>query len=655
MALLVVGGPMPSQADTTAQEVAADTLRGMTIVGVPVVFSDDTLFFVYSPLGEFIAPDRATHIVTMLRILAHNEQNLDSIRLYDTEGVTDALLDTSRVFSVTTADAKALGVPRRDLADRYRTIVINAVSQRRGQLSLKDLLTKVGLVVLFAALLFAAFWVMRRIFPLIYAALERWEGKVFRSIRVRSHEILKASTLTTFLILVAKGVRLLLSLILLYFFLIYLLSVIPWTSSWDPGPLLRGLLYAVIITAVAGALARAGGKFFSNLTSRIESWRGKLIKPVRIKTIEVLSEDRIVELLRGSIRIVRFGALVMLAYLYVTLVFSLFDFSQTWAASLFGYIINPLRSVLISIVRFLPNLFFIIVIIFVTRAVIKLIRLIFIEVGRGKITFPRFYSEWAEPTYRIVRFLVIAFAGIMIFPYLPGSDSPAFQGVSIFLGVLFSLGSTSAIANIIAGLVITYMRPFTIGDRVRIAETEGDIIEKNLLVTRIRTVKNVDITVPNAMVLGSHITNFSSSAQDRGLILHTGVTIGYDVPWRKVHELLREAALRTANVSKEPAPFVLQKSLDDFYVSYELNAVTDQPNMMAKIYSDLHQNIQDTFNEAGVEIMSPHYGAMRDGNQRAIPNEYLPPTYEAPSFRLHSLSDLLGQPRSKPREPDPNT
>jgi small-conductance mechanosensitive channel len=243
----------------------------------------------------------------------------------------------------------------------------------------------------------------------------------------------------------------------------------------------------------------------------------------------------------------------------------------------------------------------------------------------------------------------------MIFPYLPGSDSPAFQGVSIFLGVLFSLGSTSAIANIIAGLVITYMRPFTIGDRVRIAETEGDIIEKNLLVTRIRTVKNVDITIPNAMVLGSHITNFSSSAQDRGLILHTSVTIGYDAPWRKVHELLLGAALRTEHVMKDPAPFVLQKSLGDFYVSYELNALTDQPNMMVRIYSDLHQNIQDTFNEAGVEIMSPHYGAMRDGNQMAIPNEYLPPAYHAPSFRLHPLSDLFGHPRSKPREPDPNT
>ena len=224
----------------------------------------------------------------------------------------------------------------------------------------------------------------------------------------------------------------------------------------------------------------------------------------------------------------------------------------------------------------------------------------------------------------------------MLFPYLPGADSPAFKGISVFLGVLFSLGSTSAIGNIVAGVILTYMRAFSLGDRVQIADTMGDVVEKTLLVTRIRTIKNVDITIPNAMVLGSHITNYSSSSQQYGLILHTTVTIGYDAPWRQVHQLLIDAATATENILQLPAPFVLQTSLDDFYVSYQINAYTDRPALMARTYSELHQNIQDRFNEARVEIMSPHYSTLRDGNQTTIPPDYLPDDYRTPGFKFET-------------------
>jgi small-conductance mechanosensitive channel len=173
-----------------------------------------------------------------------------------------------------------------------------------------------------------------------------------------------------------------------------------------------------------------------------------------------------------------------------------------------------------------------------------------------------------------------------------------------------------------------------LGDRVKIAETVGDVVEKNLLVTRIRTIKNVDITIPNIMVLGSHVINYSSSAKSYGLILHTSVTIGYDAPWRKVHELLISAAVATENILQLPPPFVLQTSLNDFYVTYELNAYSDKPSVMARTYSELHQHIQDKFNEAGVEIMSPHFSQLRDGNTAAIPHGYLPKDYVAPSFRV---------------------
>ena len=161
--------------------------------------------------------------------------------------------------------------------------------------------------------------------------------------------------------------------------------------------------------------------------------------------------------------------------------------------------------------------------------------------------------------------------------------------------------------------------------------------KKTLLVTRIRTIKNVDITVPNAMVLSSHITNFSSSAQDYGLILHTTVTIGYDAPWRQVHELLIAAAQATGNILEQPVPFVLQTSLDDFYVSYQINAYTDKPSVMARTYSELHQNIQEKFNEGGIEIMSPHYSTLRDGNQTTIPESYLPESYKQPTFRVSKV------------------
>ena len=254
-----------------------------------------------------------------------------------------------------------------------------------------------------------------------------------------------------------------------------------------------------------------------------------------------------------------------------------------------------------------------------TRYFLRLVRFFFAEVESGHVQFEGFYAEWAQPTYKLLRVVVIAFAFVMAFPYIPGSSSPAFQGVSVFFGLLLSLGSSSAIGNIVAGIVITYMRPFKIGDRVKMSDTIGDVIEKNLLVTRIRTIKNVDVTVPNAIVLGSHITNFSAHEKSEGLILHTSVTIGYDSPWVQVHELLIAAALVTESITQNKKPFVLQTALDDFYVEYQINAYTSDAKRMAVTLSELHKNIQNEFNRAGVEIMSPHYASLRDGNTITIP------------------------------------
>jgi small-conductance mechanosensitive channel len=208
---------------------------------------------------------------------------------------------------------------------------------------------------------------------------------------------------------------------------------------------------------------------------------------------------------------------------------------------------------------------------------------------------------------------------VIMFPYLPGSGSPAFQGVSVFLGVLLSLGSSTAINNIIAGLVITYMRPFKPGDRIKIGDITGDVIDKTMLVIKLKTTKNEEITVPNSTVLSSNTINYSSLSKSKGLILHTTVTIGYDVPWRTMHETLIKAALKTNAILASPEPFVWQTSLDDFYVSYQLNAYTQEAEMQGTIYAELHQHIQDCCRDAGIEIMSPHYRANRDGNKSTIP------------------------------------
>jgi small-conductance mechanosensitive channel len=426
-------------------------------------------------------------------------------------------------------------------------------------------------------------------------------------------------------------------------------ALIALRKEYSLKSLVLGALYAVIATLVLLLIFRILGRLFPKLYETLRSWRGTRIRSLRIQNLELLPAERITDFAIGVGQLLRFAIVLLALYSYASLVLGFFPWTRGYAQILVDYVLSPLRFVGNAVVEFLPNLFFIAVIVVVAVYLIKFIKMIFTELECGTISFPNFYPEWAGPTYKIVRFLVIALTVIIVFPYLPGSSSPAFRGISIFLGVLFSLGSTSAVANVVAGVILTYMRAFTIGDRVKIADTMGDVIEKTLLVTRVRTIKNVEITIANAMVLGTHIINFSSSAQQGGLILHTTVTIGFDAPWRTVHQLLIDAALSTEAILKQPTPFIYQTALDDFYVHYELNAYTDQPSQMAKIYSDLHTNIQDKFNQAGVEIMSPHFSSVRDGNRIAIPDDYLPKDYAAPAFRLGVLDNLIDGFKNKPK------
>jgi small-conductance mechanosensitive channel len=193
------------------------------------------------------------------------------------------------------------------------------------------------------------------------------------------------------------------------------------------------------------------------------------------------------------------------------------------------------------------------------------------------------------------------------YPYVPGSGSDAFKGISIFIGVVLSLGSTSAIANIVAGYMMTYRRAFRIGDRVKIGAAVGDVVETRLQVTRLRTVKNEEVIVPNSTILNNEVVNYSSLARNEGLILHPTVGIGYETPWRQVEAMLLEAAGRTRGLMADPPPFVRQASLGDFAITYELNVHCDDPQAMNALYTELHRNILDVFNEFGVQIMTPAY------------------------------------------------
>jgi small-conductance mechanosensitive channel len=401
--------------------------------------------------------------------------------------------------------------------------------------------------------------------------------------------------------------------------------------------ILFGILFTIISTAVLIAILILFKWVFPKIYEIVRSWKGTRVRSIVIQAFEALSADRIIGMIITCVKGVRVFLTIVLFYFYIPLVFSFFPWTQGYAGTLFGYLAYPFKAVGSAILDYLPNLFYLAVIAVVTYYTVKLIRIVFNEIDRGNLVLPGFYQDWAMPTFKIVRFLFIMFALVMAFPYLPGSESPAFKGVSIFLGVLFSLGSTSAVANVVTGVILNYTRAFSIGDRVRIGDVEGDITYKTLLVTHIRTIKNVEITLPNSTVLSGAILNFSTAAKDSALILNTSITIGYDAPWRRVHELLISAAKTTNHILENPPPFVLQTALNDFYVSYQINAYTDHPHEMAQIYSDLHQNIQDKFNEGGVEIMSPHYSQLRDGNTVTIPENYRPADYTAPGLRITQI------------------
>ena len=363
---------------------------------------------------------------------------------------------------------------------------------------------------------------------------------------------------------------------------------------------------------------------FSRVRMFINKLRDTRFRVVRIQSLEIFTPNQMVGVLVHLINYVRFGFLAALFILFITLVFSLYPQTDGIAQSLLLNINDALLSLWERVLSFIPSFIALIFIALITRLILRLLKFFYNGLQRGKIRFSSIHPEVVEPTYQLLRFLVIAFALVAAFPFIPGSASPMFRGLSIFVGFLISLGSTSLVTNIISGIVLTYSRGLKIGDRVKIGDTFGDVIDRTLLVTRVKTIKNEIITIPNVVVMQNEIINFSAEANTKGLILHTSVTIGYDEPWRHVQELLLNAARDTRDILQAPEPFVLKTSLDNHYISYELNAFTENPERMIDIYSELHQNILDKFNQASVEIMSPTYFAFRDGQDSTIPKVQIP-------------------------------
>ena len=387
--------------------------------------------------------------------------------------------------------------------------------------------------------------------------------------------------------------------------------------------LCKRIAYFLLVLLGQFLLFKLTNWLFRKLKVRILRLRNTRLKSFSIQDFELLDTQKQVKLLVFVANLFRYAIMLLQLLLTVPLLFSIFPQTKDLAYQLFSYIWNPVKSILYGILAYIPNLFTIFVIYMAIKYLVRMFRYLADEVQSERLKLNGFYPDWAMPTYHIIRFLLYAFMIAMIYPYLPGSNSGVFQGISVFVGLIVSLGSSTVIGNIIAGLVITYMRPFKLGDRIQLNDTTGNVVEKTPLVTRIRTPKNEVVTIPNSFIMSSHTVNFSQSAREYGLIIHSEVTIGYDVPWRLVNKLLTEAALNTPGVVDDPRPFVLSTSLSDWYPVYQVNAYIKDADKLAEIYSNLHQNIQDRFNAEGVEIMSPHYMAMRDGNDPAMPKDDL--------------------------------
>jgi small-conductance mechanosensitive channel len=407
-----------------------------------------------------------------------------------------------------------------------------------------------------------------------------------------------------------------------------------YREARTPDALVRSGVKVAVATAVLVVLLLAL-RFLRLRVGPALRRRGEaLLARARIQGLELIRPEAQARLVRGTGWAVHALLILVSLLAWLELVLHFLPWTRGAADRWLGFVFGAVIDVLRGVVGYLPNLVYITLFALLGYGAHQLNRLFFRAVAAGAVRLPGFHADWSAVTSKIVSLFLFALVGVAVYPYLPGSGSSAFQAIGIFLGAVISLGSGSSVANAIAGVVITYMRPFAVGDFVRIADATGTVTEQSSLAIRLLTIRNEHVTLPAAIVLANPIVNYSAQVRSSGVAIRTGVTIGYDTPWRQVHELLLAAAGRTSHVLASPPPWVIQTELHDFYVRYELDAYIDDPARQHFILSELNQNVQDSFFAAGVEILSPHYASLRDGNAPAIPEGQAPPGTPPRSFQV---------------------
>lgn len=481
---------------------------------------------------------------------------------------------------------------------------------------------------LLAALLL---WALRRLFLWLIAKRYRRPQDLRRWRRISIYVVLVAAGLTFRGIWIGSLEQV--SLLLASTTQLDAVSTLEWLTTT------LNVFFSTVALVLAIAVIRT---LYRSALVRVRAWTMHA-PSVRIQRLELLTRERLRDGIGTVLRFLYYALLLTTAAMYVLFVLNAYPATAEFSGVLLSAFATAAVQVGSSIINYLPNLVYLIIVVITARYALKLLSMIMAAVGRKDITLPNFDPEWAEPTYKLARVILILFTIMVSYSYLPGAQSEFFRGFSIFVGALVTLGSTAVIGNVISGVVLTYTGSFRVGDRVRIGTTTGDVIEKTLFVTRMRTIENEIVSIPNGVVLTGSVINYERLAKDAGLILTVRVGIGYDVPWKKVHELMNGAAEKTSGIVSFPSPQVWQISLDDFAVTYELRATTNRPAAMAKVKSDLNRHILDAFNEAGVEIMTPNVNSLRDASALAIPAEYNPPQGPIAKLRvdLRNAADAL--------------
>ncbi|WP_342066603.1 mechanosensitive ion channel family protein [Achromobacter kerstersii] len=391
--------------------------------------------------------------------------------------------------------------------------------------------------------------------------------------------------------------------------------------------LLKAGLYcagATVLLALVIAVLLLLNRWLDKAVSKLLKSR---VRAVDIQSFEILRSDTIWKALHGLVLAIGVVTVVASVYVYLQYVLALFPWTRSLSNGLLNVATDTAENLGKSAAAVIPDILILVLIFYLARFALRRVRHFFDAVEHKRVTFAQFEPEWGMPTYKLVRVLILAFAFIVAYPYIPGSETAAFKGISIFIGLVISLGSSTAISNFIAGYLMTYRRVFKVGDRVKVGDVIGEVVSVRLQVTHIRTNKNEEITIPNSQILNSDVTNYSSLASTQGLILHTTVGIGYETPWRQVEAMLCAAAERTAVVLTDPKPFILLTKLGDFAVTYELNVYVRDTQRIAKTYADLHRHILDVFNEYGVQIMTPAYEGDPDVPKVVAPEQW----YSAPA------------------------